>query len=274
MALDRDSGVPLYVQIRELIRLGISQGTWRVGEVLPTEEELAGALRVSRGTVRQALTRLVQEGLVVRQRRLGTRVVRVPEAGGLVFVSPFRAIQAAGMSPRVQVLALETRRTPQRVLRAWGAGAGARGYRWAVYFDRVFWAGQESVARGASWVPASRFGRLVNMDLSQRAFLEVLSREFGVIITRIDERMELTAMSPENARLLGTPTGSPCLAVTLCQWSRTEPVEFAQFWMDPRKSRYLFTGVMDIGTPGSGLVAGLNQVAPPSRGNGGERGHT
>lgn len=272
MALDRDSGVPLHVQIRELIRLGISQGTWRVGEVLPTEEELARALRVSRGTVRQALARLVQEGLVVRQRRLGTRVVRAPDAGGLVFVSPFRAIQAAGMSPRVQVLSLEKRRTPERVLRAWGRMTG-RGYRWSVRFDRVFWAGQEAVARGTSWVPGSRFERVLDMDLSRRAFLDVLAREFGVIITRIDERMELTAMSAENARLLGTATGSPCLAVTLCQWSRREPVEFAEFWMDPKKSRYLFTGLMDIHAPGAGLVgASVKPVAPWPEEDGRRRG--
>lgn len=261
MRLDRDSGVPLHVQIRELIRLGIAQGTWRVGETLPPEEELARALRVSRGTVRQALGRLAQEGLVARHRRLGTQVLRVPEAGGLVFVSPFRAIQAAGMEPRVQVLALKKRRTPHRVLQAWRSTRGGGADPWSVCFDRVFCAGQEPVARGRSWVPARRFGRLLSMDLSRRAFLEVLAREFGVVITRIDERMELTAMSAENARLLGTRQGSPCLAVTLCQWSRTEPVEYAEFWLDPRKSRYLLTGAMDVQEAGGGLVGNLGPLS-------------
>lgn len=254
MRLDRDSGVPLHVQIRELIRLGITQGTWRVGETLPTEEELARAFRVSRGTVRQALSRLALDGLVTRHRRLGTVVARVPEEGGLVFVSPFRAIQAAGMVPRVQVLALEKRRTPKRVLEAWRQTSSSA-YRWSVFFDRVFWAGQEPVARGSSWVPAHRFQRLTSMDLSRRAFLDVLAREFGVVITRIEERMELTTMSGENAELLGAPRGSPCLAVALAQWSRDEPVEYAEFWMHPVKSRYLLTGAMGVGPGGSSLLA-------------------
>lgn len=258
MRLNRDSGVPLHVQIRELIRLGITQGTWSVGETLPPEEELARALRVSRGTVRQALGRLAQEGLLVRHRRLGTQVVKSPEDGGLVFVSPFRAIQAAGMVPGVQVLALDKRRTPRRVLAAWGGGTKGGPYGWSIFFDRVFWAGQERVARGRSWVPARRFGRLVSMNLSQRAFLEVLAREFGVVITRIDERMELTAMSSENAKLLASQRGSPCLSVTLCQWSRTEPVEYAEFWMDPKKSRYLFTGLIDVQASSAGLVGSVS----------------
>lgn len=249
--LDRNSGIPLHVQIRELIRLGIAQGAWRVGETLPPEEELCRTLGVSRGTIRQALNRLVQEGLLVRQRRAGTRVVRGVTDAGLLFISPYRAIQAAGMDPKVQVLALERRRAPDRVLAAWAAGERARPRpartgRQAIYFDRVFWANGEPVARGSSWAPLPRFERLLTMDLTDRAFLDVLAREFGVVITRIDERMELTAMSAENARLLRGRRGAPCLAVTLCQWSRAEPVEYAEFWLDPAKSRFLLTGVLGI----------------------------
>ncbi len=258
MRLDRNSGIPLHVQIRELVRLGIAQGTWRLGETLPAEDELARTLGVSRGTVRQALSRLVEEGLLVRHRRSGTQVVRVPAEAGLLLISPFRAIQAAGFRPRVQVLALEKRRPPRRVREAWGRG-GSRAHRWAVFFDRVFWADREAVARGSSWVPAPRFEALLSMDLSTRAFLDVLARDFGVVITRIDERMELTGMSAENARVLGTSRGSPCLAVTLCQWSRGEPVEYAEFWLDPGKSRYLFTGLMDVHTAG-GAVAHTGEL--------------
>ncbi len=246
MGLDRESGIPLHVQIRELIRLGIAQGTWRVGEIMPPEEELCAAFGVSRGTVRQALSRLAQEGLLVRHRRSGTEVVRSPANSGLLFISPYRAIQAAGKQPRVQVLRLAKRPTPHRVLAAWRKGGQRAASRQAIHFDRLFCANGEPIARGSSWSPAPRFDRLLSVDLTARAFLDVLAREFGVVITRIDERMELTAMSAENARLLHGRRGAPCLAVTLCQWSRNEPVEYAEFWLDPAKSRYLVTGLLGI----------------------------
>jgi len=247
--LDRESGVPLHVQVRELIRLGVAQGRWRVGETLPTEDELCATFGVSRGTVRQALSHLVQDGLLVRRRRSGTRVVRGAVHSGLLFVSPYRAIRAAGMHPRVVVLGLERRRAPARVVGAWSAGSQPGPDRRAVYFDRVFLADGKPVARGTSWVPAARFGSLVTMDLTDRAFLDILAREFGVVITRIDERMELTVMSAENSRLLRVKRGAPCLAVTLCQWSRTEPVEYAEFWLDPAKSQYLLTGLIGMESP-------------------------
>ncbi|MDR7419489.1 MAG: GntR family transcriptional regulator, partial [Armatimonadota bacterium] len=145
MRLDRSSGVPLHVQIRERIRLGIAQGTWAVGDTLPSEEDLCARLGVSRGTVRQALGRLTQEGLLVRHRHKGTIVARGVESQGLIFVSPYRAIQAAGMQPRVAVLARALRPTPRRVAAAWNSRGRSARVRLspAVYFDRVFSANGE-----------------------------------------------------------------------------------------------------------------------------------
>jgi len=53
----------------------ISDGTWPVGECLPTEFELASEFQCGRHTISQAITRLVHEGLVERRRRVGTRVL-------------------------------------------------------------------------------------------------------------------------------------------------------------------------------------------------------
>jgi hypothetical protein len=51
--------------------------------------------------------------------------------------------------------------------------------------------------------------------------------------------------------------------VTLCQWSRKEPVEFAEFWMDPKKSRYLFTSLMDVQATGGQLVGAAVKPVDP-----------
>jgi GntR family transcriptional regulator len=249
--LDRDSGVPLHVQIRERIRLGVAQGTWVVGDTLPSEDELCSRLGVSRGTVRQALGRLTQEGLLVRHRHKGTVVARGVESQGLIFVSPYRAIQAAGMQPSVSVLVQAEQPIPRRVAAAWRRRGAAvrRQLSPVIYFDRVFSANGEPIARASSWVPASRFERLLKMDLTGRAFLDILAHEFGVVITRVEERMELTTMAPADASLLGSRPGTPCLAMSVVQWSGDEPVEYAEFWLDPDKSRFLITGLLAVGHP-------------------------
>src|SRR5207244_1562317 len=70
--LTRDSGIPLYVQVREALRERLLAAEWGPEQPLPTEENLVEQFGVSRATVRQALADLVQEGLIVRRAGLGT----------------------------------------------------------------------------------------------------------------------------------------------------------------------------------------------------------
>lgn len=72
--LNRNSPVPLYFQLQEIIRERIESGQWVEGDQLPTEQELMRMYGVSRIVVNQALNNLVREGLIERHRGRGTFV--------------------------------------------------------------------------------------------------------------------------------------------------------------------------------------------------------
>ena len=74
MPLDRDSRIVLYRQLANVLRQRILDGTMPSGTSLPTEFELSASYGVSRGTVRQALSLLSDEGLVERVPGRGTFV--------------------------------------------------------------------------------------------------------------------------------------------------------------------------------------------------------
>ncbi|WP_407306741.1 GntR family transcriptional regulator [Desulfosporosinus sp. SB140] len=74
MDLDRKSGVPYYIQLKEQIRRHITQGVWAAGMKLPTERELAASLAVSRNTVSQAYKELESEGVLSSAQGRGTFV--------------------------------------------------------------------------------------------------------------------------------------------------------------------------------------------------------
>ncbi len=76
LKLDRESAVPLHLQIEQVLRRMLQQPEYRQGALLPTEVVLVEQLRVSRNTLRAALTRLESEGLLERMRKVGTRVAR------------------------------------------------------------------------------------------------------------------------------------------------------------------------------------------------------
>ena len=72
MDIDRKSGVPYYIQLKEQIRQRITQGIWTAGMKLPPERELAKSLAVSRNTVSQAYKELEIEGVLSSARGKGT----------------------------------------------------------------------------------------------------------------------------------------------------------------------------------------------------------
>ena len=73
-ALDRASAIPLHYQLATSIQAAITHGHLRAGVQLPAEKDLAAQLGLARGTVRQAIERLVRERLLVRRHGWGTFV--------------------------------------------------------------------------------------------------------------------------------------------------------------------------------------------------------
>lgn len=71
-AIDRNSPIPLYYQLKEVLLEKIREGEWLVGELLPSENQLQKDYDLSRTTVRQTLSELVVAGYLIRRRGRGT----------------------------------------------------------------------------------------------------------------------------------------------------------------------------------------------------------
>lgn len=76
--LDRNSPVPLYYQLKQIIMEKLESGVWKPGDLVPSEQELQDTYGLSRITVRQALTELTYEGHFERHRGQGTFVANKP----------------------------------------------------------------------------------------------------------------------------------------------------------------------------------------------------
>ena len=75
-SIDHKSPIPLHAQAETLLRKLIAEEDYQNGKLLPNEVELAKILAISRTTLRQAINKLVFEGLLVRKKRTGTRVAQ------------------------------------------------------------------------------------------------------------------------------------------------------------------------------------------------------
>lgn len=73
-SLDHNSPIPLYIQAEELLRKMIKEPAYQEGKLLPNEIHMAKQLGISRNTLRQAINKLVYEGLILRKKGVGTIV--------------------------------------------------------------------------------------------------------------------------------------------------------------------------------------------------------
>jgi GntR family transcriptional regulator len=74
----QDNGVPIYVQLREQILALIGRGVLKPGAQVPTMRQVAVALRIDLNTVQRAYAELERDGVLSKQRGVGTFVTDSP----------------------------------------------------------------------------------------------------------------------------------------------------------------------------------------------------
>ncbi|MCX4333346.1 MAG: GntR family transcriptional regulator [Bacteroidales bacterium] len=83
MKIDHNNPKPLHIQAEEILRQLIESEEYKNGKLLPNEVELSEQLNISRNTLRQAINKLVFEGLLSRKKGVGTKVIRKGIVGGV-----------------------------------------------------------------------------------------------------------------------------------------------------------------------------------------------
>lgn len=100
--------VPAYIRIHDAVKKQIDDGFWEISQRLPSERDLADDYEVSRMTLRQAITLLVEEGILERRVGSGTYVAshRVQEKmrGTTSFTE---IVRSQGKTPSSQVVSYQ-----------------------------------------------------------------------------------------------------------------------------------------------------------------------
>jgi GntR family transcriptional regulator len=112
VTIDRSSPVPLYHQLAEQLTQSISDGVLVPGDAFENEIALSERLQLSRPTVRRAIQELVDKGLLVRRRGLGTTVANRKVHRHFKLSSLYDDLAQEGREPRTEVLTFETVESP------------------------------------------------------------------------------------------------------------------------------------------------------------------
>jgi GntR family transcriptional regulator len=205
----RESPVPVWAQIEDALAARISGGELRVGDRLPPERDLAEQLRVSRGTIRQALDALAARGLVERGVGRGTFVAAGKVEVRLHDVAGFTEQMArAGLQASARVLRAGPASAPDQVAEALQIQPGAPVAR----IERLRLAGRLPLTLEDSWIPSARFPGIEELDL--RGSVYGLMRDlYGHAPVRVVEALEPVVAQEHSADVLGVAPGSPLMLV-------------------------------------------------------------
>jgi DNA-binding GntR family transcriptional regulator len=146
--IDRQSPVPLYHQLAEQFSNAIAVGQLRPGDAFENEIAVAERLQVSRPTVRRAIQELVDQGLLLRRRGLGTRVANSKVHRKFELTSLYDDLIRDKRRPRTTVIQHEIK-TDERAASALDLTADAD----LLYLVRVRYAGDTPLALMKNWLP-------------------------------------------------------------------------------------------------------------------------
>jgi len=203
--LNLRSATPLYLQLEAALREALALETWRAGEAMPPERQLAEQFGVSRLTLRKALERLEAQGLVRRRQGSGTYVAPRLEQPLSVLTGFSEDMRARGLEPGTRWLkrGLYTA-SPEEVL-ALSLSPGEKVAR----LERVRSAQGEPMAIERAALPAHLLPNPEEVKESLYAYLE--SRDLRP--ARALQRLRSVAASRPEAELLSIRPGEPVLYI-------------------------------------------------------------
>jgi DNA-binding GntR family transcriptional regulator len=221
VSLDHSSPVPLYYQAARALEKAIEDGRLPRGSKLESELDLAEQLGISRPTMRAALKQLVDKGLLMRRRGIGTIVAPKPVRRAVALTSLYDDLKQAGREPQTRVLALEEALCPPDVAEHLGLGPTAPVLR----FDRLRVAGSDPIALMHNVVPAGLL-EIEKEDL-ERTGLYDLFRGSGIAPHIATQRVGARKAGAEEAELLEIEPGDPVLTMTRIAYDTNgRPIEY------------------------------------------------
>jgi GntR family transcriptional regulator len=226
LILDRQSVVPLYYQIQQSLLGQIRAGELVAGAPMPSEQEIATRLGVSRMTARQALKSLCSLGVAYSQRGKGTFV----SAGKLEknfrqVLSFSEEMRHRGSQPSSRVLQFERAEPGEEVKEALGLGAGEK----IVRLKRVRLADSISLCIECTHLPLRFFPDLLEKYDPRTSLYQALGKYYGIQIDLADEVAEASVATAEEAKLLRIRAKAPVFRFTRTAFLRTgQPIEFVK----------------------------------------------
>ncbi|MCY4052577.1 MAG: GntR family transcriptional regulator [Hyphomicrobiales bacterium] len=200
--------------VAEHIRDGIRNGTFQVGQSLPTENEFMVEFGVSRHTVRHALSMLRSEGLVSSVQGQGTKVISANiKKLYIEHIQSIGDLIALGQESKRVLLGQKTINADEKLATLFQCSEGRKLSE--VKMLRKTVGGEERVLSVLTlWIDILLDKVVERIGDADTAAAEIVAEEYGIEARSVKQTIEAVGMNEEEAGYLGAQPGDPALMFT------------------------------------------------------------
>ncbi len=206
--VDRSSPVPLYFQVAQHLEDAIHSGAVPTGTLFQNEVDLAASMGLSRPTMRRAMQHLVDKGLVVRRRGIGTRVVQPKLRRPLELTSLYDDLAQAGRAPTTELLSFATVDASGEVAERLEVPEGSQ----VLELVRLRKADGEPIAKLTNYLP-EQVAKFSENELGTHGLYELI-RSQGVTLHSATQTLGARTATAGEARMLEEPRGAALVTAT------------------------------------------------------------
>jgi GntR family transcriptional regulator len=198
--LDKNVPIPLYYQLKKQILTLIEKGIIQEKDMLPPENELCEILNVSRPTIRQALSELVNEGYLNRYKGKGTFVSnpKVEECFLSKLETFNQEMKSKGLTPQTLVIKLEKLTGPHEANEKLGLPLDAP----LIYLSRVRLADQVPLVYVETFLPYEPYLKLIEVDFTVKSLYQSMEELYHIRVNRVRREIEAINARSKEAELL------------------------------------------------------------------------
>ena len=206
-----DQRLPRYIRLAEDIKRAITSGELGKGERIPSETELAKTYAVSPGTARQAVTYLVDYGLLERRHGSGTFVAGLSLDRSLLRFFRFRGSDEDYTLPESRILKISLTKALAEVADRLNIDQGQP----VIQMSRLRLLYGEPVLAEEIWLDAGKFSGFENLNEDEIGPLlyPLYERQFGQVVASAKETLRIENISVAYSRLLRIPAGKSVVVI-------------------------------------------------------------
>ncbi|MFP3126130.1 GntR family transcriptional regulator [Ectobacillus funiculus] len=223
--LDPNKGESLYLQVKDILIKRIQGGVWKPGTLIPTEQELIKEFDVSRTTIRQAISILVQNGLLEKKQGKGTIVKAPALVGNLGKLKGFaEEVIEKGKIPHSRLIRAEFKDNLYYENSMLGLNEGDP----ILLIERVRFADNVPIALERTCWPKEIGEILIQHDLNQVNYYEILEKH-NIFLKRANEKIVAINATVDEADSLGIRPSEALLEMTRLSYGIDDhPIEYAK----------------------------------------------